>query len=149
MGNRPDIIIKTPRGRPIAVVEVTTVRGLGSNDAADWHQQRRNEQGLVDLVRFFLLVTREAIYLWDHDRQPVSIGQVNQEPTMLLDLPGFIAERIGPPIDHHIMLMALFQWLLGLAEHGANVDDPSELKLTESGFVSAIGEARFELEPAA
>jgi hypothetical protein len=144
MNTHSGIAIQSRDGRTIGVIEFKRNPGITAETAASIcaeHVGAGNLRG----VRFFLLVTPAAVFLWDLEgNKPAhEIAAYESAP------PKFLQERMTEPLDEHIMLLATYEWLVHLAYQEPDLGDPAEKALSEAGFIPALHDAQFRFEPAA
>src|SRR3972149_5184200 len=110
MTYRPDIIIEDDKGAPIALVEVRGARAMNADLAAEYFKRFR-DSGALKGVRFFLLVSRHGLYLWDQEGKRIPYDLANRE-AIAEALPAFLAKLAADSPDGYSLELAVMQWLL-------------------------------------
>jgi hypothetical protein len=134
---RPDILVRSPEGYPIAVVEVKNQQNL-SRDVAMKLRRNMVAHGLLPQVPFFLLASQDVGFLW---KEPKYVSY-DIPPTYEFPMDKVVARYLkrepGERLYGAELELVLLQWLIDLTQ-GAhkNVEEP-EKTLALSGFSESI-----------
>jgi hypothetical protein len=138
---RPDIIVQSPTGDPVAVVEVKNRQDLSRDIAVILHRTLLG-YGYPARVPYFLLLSQDNGFLW---HGPVAVGDDNA-PAEEFDMRPVIA-RYLPNLDPADRLrgaelsLIVRQWLNDLAAGRQNETQEPERTLARAGFLAAIRDA--------
>lgn len=148
MSGRPDILVKTRWGHPLALVEVKNLPRLSESNAVDLRDAL--VQHAADAVRYVMIVSQSAAYLWQlqHERSgaPVDYGQ----PQVLDMTPVFREYLTEAELSRHIrgaeLDLVLSHWLGDLARGRSDVLPRTREQGPLSNLVSDIRDAQIDLE---
>jgi hypothetical protein len=133
-----DILVRSPDGSNIAVVEVKNRKNL-SRDIATIVRRNMLEDGLSSQAPFFLLLSQDKGFLWNG----TATGNSDAPPSYEFPMENVIAryensangtERLG---EEYLELLVL-RWLLDLGNTPQKADGEPEKSLALSGFLQAI-----------
>jgi hypothetical protein len=133
-----DILVRSPDGSNIAVVEVKNRKNL-SRDIATIVRRNMLEDGLSSQAPFFLLLSQDKGFLWNG----AATGNSDAPPSYEFPMENVIAryensangtERLG---EEYLELLVL-RWLLDLGNMPQKADGEPEKSLAHSGFLQAI-----------
>ena len=140
---RPDILVQSPAGAPLAIVEIQNIRELTQEVASEiYHTRMGYGYGLQ--VPYFFLLTQDHGYLWATQAPladlPYEFPLRNVVARYLPNLrPG---ERLrGPELS-----LIMEQWLNDLALGWQTAEEEPELILARLGFLAAIDHATLRVE---
>lgn len=145
---RADVVIHSPDGEIVALVEVKNREGLTRNIATT---SRRNL--LVHGLRsqnapYFLLTSQETGYLWDQqmglhaEESPTT--SFSMRPVIERYVPWLMpGERLGEPQ----LQLIVVEWLSDLTEPSTILTGSPEEILEQSGFLARIRHANVRSEP--
>jgi len=149
MSRRADIFVKTPQGRPLALVEVKNLPGLSENNAVELRDALVLH--LDDLIRYVMVVSQSAGYLWQVQADETSSKLPHYGQTQELDMTPVLREYLSEAqLKRHLrgtdLDLVLSHWLGDLAR-GRTDTLPGT---TEQGplvqFVADIRGAQVNLE---
>jgi len=134
---RPDLLIRSSEGYPIAVVEVKNQLNL-SRDVATKFRRNMVAHGLLPQIPYFLLVSQDVGYLW---REPKYVNY-NTPPTYEFPMDKVVARYLkrdpGQRLYGAELELVVLQWLTDLTQATQkNVEEP-EITLSISGFIESI-----------
>jgi len=141
---RTDLAIIDRRGKPIAMVEVKNRRGTSRTWATGlWRNLLAHGQRFAPLP-FFLIVTRDRLYLWKHSAE----RPAPSPPDLELDLGPVLRpyfEKLGlesETISGMAFELLVGAWLSDLTRLEEPADGPQAL--AESGFLASIQNGRLD-----
>lgn len=152
MDIRADLALYDPGGRLVALAEVKNKRGTSTEWAAKTRRNLLALGGFGD-ADFFLLITRDRLYLWkDTGTDPVEIPPTHEVDAEATFAPYFERAGIDPGnVGGYAFELIVAAWLgdvmwsaLSTEGHGDDRD-----WLAQSGFRVAVEGGRIEYEAAA
>jgi hypothetical protein len=134
---RPDILIRSPEGYPIAVVEIYNRLNL-SRDIATKLRRNLIDYGMPLHVPYFLLLSQDVGFLWKEPNQE----DLNAPPAYEFPMNKVVARylRRGPNerlYGEELELLAL-QWLTDLSAGSQKAIEEPEKTLALAGFNDSI-----------
>lgn len=148
MSHRPDILVKTRSGHPFALVEVKNVQHLSTGMAAEIRDEL--VQHAAKEVRYVIVVSQSAAYLWQLQREPSS-AKIDYGRPQVLDMAPVFREYLSEAeLSRHFrgaeLDLVLSHWLGDLARGRTDVlpQTPEPGPLLD--FVSEIRGAQVNLE---
>lgn len=137
---RPDLVIKTSEGRPIAVVEVKSRTNFTTDVATE---MRRNmlARGLPPHIPYFLLLSQDKGYLWTNTKQ-----EDPDAPPMYEFPMDKIVERYSPKEPGQRLFASELEWLfllwlIHLSTKPEATNEEPEKTLERIGFNESIRDA--------
>ena len=149
---RADLALYDPGGRLVALAEIKNKRGTSREWAAKTRRNLLALGGFGDAV-FFLLVTRDRLYLWkDAGTDPVELSPTHEVDAEAIFAPYFDRAGIDSRnVGGHAFELIVATWLgdvmwsaVSTEEHGDDRD-----WLERSGFRAAVEGGRIEYDAAA
>jgi hypothetical protein len=142
---QPDLVIKDPDGRPIAVVEVKNRQDLSSDIAIE---MRRNmlRRGLPAQVPYFLLLSQDVGYLWRESRQDNPDAPPAYEFPMDKVVKRYSHREPGQRLYGTELELLVLQWLTNLSTKPQKMIEEPERTLELAGFNDSIKEAMVLIE---
>ena len=147
MDTRPDITVQNRDGQPVGMIDLERGARLTSRGVGQIYRSYLNA-GSLRGVRYFLVITPDRVCVWILNGKKHRDDRPNHM-AINTALPRFLKDRMGKPLDRHIMLLATYEWLIHLADYDPDPADPAELALANSGFIEVLKDAHFSFEPAA
>ena len=135
---RTDILVRSPDGQDIAVVEVKNRKNL-SRDIATIVRRNMLEYGLRSHAPYFLLLSQDTGFLWKGQ----ATENIDAPPSYEFPMEKVIA-RYSSGTDSKERLrgeyleLLFLQWLFELSNIPQRTDDEPEKSLALSGFLGAI-----------
>ena len=132
-----DILIKSPEGDPIAVVEVKNLRNLSRDEAI---QLRRNlaDYGVPIQVPFFMLLSQDIGFLWKDSKYE----NLDAPPMYTFPMDNVVARysdrKAGERLYEAEFEILALRWLNQLTIESQNSGEEPEKALASSGFYEAI-----------
>ena len=149
---RADLALYDPGGRLAALAEVKNKRGTSSEWAAKTRRNLLALGGFGD-AKFFLLVTRDRLYLWkDAGTDPVELPPTHEVEAEATFAPYF--ERAGIDsrnVGGHAFELIVATWLGDVMRPAAPTEGHTVDRdwLARSGFGTAVRGGRIEYDAAA
>jgi len=145
---RPDILIQSPQGRPIVVVEVKNRQNFSRNIAKEY---RRNllTHGMYPQGPYFLLVSQDVGFLWTNTKENIFDAEPSYEFPMKNVITRYLKREPGERLYKFELDAVVDQWLFDLtnATNGTqkNLEEP-EKTLDLAGFNQLIRGAKVVAE---
>ncbi len=134
---RADILVQSPDGRPIAVIEVKNRQHLSRDVAIDLHSIMAD--GLPHLIPYFLLISQDTGFLWNE----IGRKRLNTSPTLEFPM-NDVVRRYLPEVsmqerlrDTELELIVL-QWLIDLTGGIQEANQEPERSLALANFLNSI-----------
>lgn len=146
MSFKPDILIRSPEGIPIAIVEIKNLADIDTEAATDLRNDML-QYGLSPEIPYFLLISQEKGFLWKRD-QP---GALDTSPTVEFSMEEIIS-RYHPDVELRRRLreneleLLLLRWLNNLAWMSGDPKVQAEEELQRIGFIEDIRKSDIEIE---
>lgn len=138
MSYEPDILMQSPDGFPVAVVEVKNREQLTA-DIATWIRADHLSHGLSARVPFFLLVSQDIGYLWDQIASPRTDAPPSYEFSMRGVMERYFPESAqGERVGSAQLELIIFQWLRDILDGGSESLEGPEHAIARSGMLSAM-----------
>ena len=140
-----DILIQSPEGNPIAVVEVKNIPNLTRNEAI---QLRRNlaDYGVPFQMPFFLLLSQDIGFLWKDSKYENLDSQPTYEFPMDRVVARYSSREPGERMYEAEFVFLVLRWLNNLATKQQNIGEEPEKSLAILGFIEAVRGADVLLE---
>jgi len=136
-----DILLRTPGGDPIAVIEAKGAMNLTPELAVDI-RRRMLAHGLPAHVPYFLLLTQERGYLW----QDSALLRSDTPPTIEFPMTEVVTRYLpaapGARLHGVQLELLLVQWLTELVAQMPRSQGEPERTLGKTGFLEAIRDAQ-------
>ena len=137
---RPDILVKSTEGDPIAVIEVENLKDLTRGEAIELRHYLIKD-GLPSQVPYFLLVSQDVGYLWKGTQNEDLDAPPMYEFSMDEVVARYSNRTKGARLYGAELEVLLLQWLTNLAAKPPfNTEEP-ERTLAISGFIESISGA--------
>ncbi|HXL36123.1 MAG TPA: hypothetical protein VN954_02855 [Ktedonobacteraceae bacterium] len=134
---RPNILIQSSEGYPIAVVEVKNQQNL-SRDIATKFRRNMLAHGLLAQIPYFLLASQDVGYLWKEPKYVSYNTPPNYEFPMDKVVTRYLKREPGQRLYGAELELVVLQWLTDLTQGTQeNVEEP-EITLSISGFIESI-----------
>jgi hypothetical protein len=134
---RPDILIRSPQGYPIAVVEVRNRQNL-SRDVATQLRHNLIDYGLPSRVPYFMLLSQDVGYLWKEAKQE----NADVPPTYEFPMDNVVSRYWKSDSEKRLYAEALelliLQWLSDLTKGMQKDVEEPEKTLAIAGFNESI-----------
>lgn len=134
---RPNILIATPSGYPIAIVEVGNRQNLTAEVAIEL-RSNLIAHGLLPQIPYFLLVSQDTGFLW----RGTSESSPDAPPAYEFPMDKVVARYFRGAVNRRLLNMSLelivYQWLLDIAEGVQEPTEEPERALAAAGFIQAI-----------
>src|SRR5947209_667162 len=134
---RPDILIRSPQGYPIAVVEVKNQQNL-SRDVATKFRRNMVAHGLLSHVPYFLLTSQDVGFLWKEPKN----NNLDAPPTFEFPMDKVVTRYLkrepGQRLYGAELELLVLQWLTDLSKGTQKVVEEPEETLALSGFNDSI-----------
>ncbi len=142
--DRPDILVRTTAGAPLAVVEITNPVGLTVERATE-NRRAYVEHGITAVAPFFLLVSQDVGYLW---REPAAVDAPPDVTFPMDDLVRhyFPAGLPGARLLSRSVEAVVYQWFSDLAYLGRSDELKAERALERIGILSTIRRPDVEID---
>lgn len=143
---RPDIVIESPAGSPIAVVEIKNLPDFSRKEATEFRAVLL-EHGYRTDPPYFLLLSQERGFLWkkshpeDTTRFPLEFDMRSVVTRYFPELAP--DDRLREPE----LALIVLRWLWDLADMQLNTRDEPEHTLAATGFLRDIVDTEITLEP--
>ena len=134
---RPDLVIQSAEGNPIALVEVANPHYLSRDVATEIHRSIM-KRGLPRHVPYFLLLSQDKGYLWKDLNDENQDTPPNYEFSMNNVVSRYAAEKPNRRIYTEVLEFLVLQWLTTLADSEQNGGEEPENILSLSGFNDSI-----------
>lgn len=134
---RPDILIRSAEGNPIAVVEVKNQQNL-SRDVATKLRRNMVAHGLLPQIPYFLLTSQDVGYLWKEPKQVSLDAPPTYEFPMDKVVARYLKREPGQRLHGAELELVVLQWLTDLALGTQKVVEEPEKTLALSGFNESI-----------
>ncbi|MGH2558393.1 MAG: hypothetical protein ACRDJH_04950 [Thermomicrobiales bacterium] len=133
-----DVAVFYPGGAPIAFVEVKNAQIMSTAFAIDYRDRL-----LADLALpwspYFLIVSQELGYIWDHrpwgEVRPSSPVEFSMRPVVSRYMPRL---EDGAWLGGFSLNFIVIQWLDDLASQGVDLSSEPEATLERTGFIDEI-----------
>jgi hypothetical protein len=135
--NRPDILIKSSQGYPIAVVEVKNRQYL-SPDVAKELRRNMVARGVPSHVPYFLLLSQDVGFLWNATKQENPDTLPSYEFPMDKIVTRYLKESSEKRLYGEVFELLVLQWLNDLTMGAQKVVEEPEKTLALSGFNESI-----------
>jgi hypothetical protein len=142
-----DLVIKNPRGRPIAVIEVKNMQNL-SRDEAIAIRHDLFDYGFTSQVPYFLLLSQEVGFMWKESKQKNPDAPPTYEFPMDKVITRYLRRNPGRRLYGEELEILLFRWLISLVTETQEDTEEPEKTLARSGFSELIRGAEVLLEEA-
>ncbi len=138
---RTDILVRSPNGRDIALVEVKNRRNF-SPEIAGMVRQQMLEYAQFSQVPYFLLLSQDKGFLW---KEPIT-RSIDALPSYEFPMDSVVA-RYSHGTDNgngtdrlkeQYLELLFLQWLLDLSNNPQRIEDEPEKSLAHSGFLESI-----------
>lgn len=140
-----DILIQSPDGDTIAVVEVKNIKDLTLNDAIELRHNLAT-YGFSFQAPFFLLLSQDMGFLWID----LTYRNLDSPPAYVFPMDKAIARYSnkgpGERLYGEVLELIVYQWLLDLSYNPNNNTEEPERSLALSGFIKSIQGAKILLE---
>lgn len=143
--SQPDILIQSPQGNSIAVVEVKNRQNL-SRDIATAFRRNMLVHGLLSQTPYFLLASQDTGFLWKEAKEENLDSPPNYEFSMDKVVSRYIKQRPGERLYESVLDLVVFQWLLDLTMDTHKTLEEPERTLALAGFNEAIKGAKIITE---
>jgi hypothetical protein len=134
---RPDILIKSPQGFPIAVVEVKNQQNL-SRDVATKLRRDMVAHGFLPQIPYFLLTSQDVGFLWKEPKHVSFDAPPTYEFPMDKVVARYLKREPGQRLYGAELELVVLQWLTDLALGTQKVVEEPEKTLALSGFNESI-----------
>lgn len=133
----PDLLIKDPDGKPVAVIEVKSRESLPASLAMEIRRQML-EHGLSERIPYFLLLSQDDGYLWKGSKYP----DPDTPPVYHFPMKSVINRYSSKSPDQRLyeteLELLVLHWLANvIAKHQEMTEEP-EKTLVHSGFSDSI-----------
>ena len=134
---RPDILVQSPEGDPIAVIEVENLKDLTRGEAIEL---RHNliEYGLPSRVPYFLLVSQDVGFIWKGTQNEDLDAPPMYEFPMDEVVARYSNRTLGERLYGAELEILVLQWLTNLAAKPQTNTEEPEKTLAISGFNESI-----------
>ncbi|WP_309895305.1 hypothetical protein [Archangium sp.] len=136
-----DILLRTPDGEPIAVIEAKGAMRLTPEIAVDI-RRRLLTHGLPAHIPYFLLLSQERGYLWQDSSQLRSDTPPTAEFAMSEVVTRYLPAASGARLHGVQLELLLMQWLTELVAGVPRSPGEPEGTLSKTGFLEAIRDAQ-------
>ncbi|MGB8348421.1 MAG: hypothetical protein WCD86_26305 [Ktedonobacteraceae bacterium] len=134
---QPEILIQSPQGKPIAVVEVRN-RQHFSLDIAREYRRNLLRHGLYPHGPYFLLASQDKGYLWTDAKENV----IEAEPSYEFPMENVVARYMktfpGERLYGSVFELVVLQWLYDLSAGTSTSLEEPEKTLERAGFSRLI-----------
>jgi hypothetical protein len=134
---KPDILIRSPEGYPIAVVEVKNRQNL-SRDVATELRRNMVVHGLLPRVPYFLLTSQDVGFLWKGAKEE----NLDAPPTYEFPMEKVVARYLKREPEHRlygaVLELLVLQWLNDLTRGAHKTTEEPEKTLALAGFNESI-----------
>lgn len=134
---RPDLLIRSFDGRPIAIVEVQSRQNL-SRDVAIEIRRTMLERGLPNQIPYFLLLSQDAGYLWKGLNQNDPEAPPTYEFPMDNVVTHYSNREPGQRLYKTELEYSILHWLTNLSTKTQEASEEPEKTLALAGFNDAI-----------
>lgn len=134
---RPDILIRSPEGSPIAVVEVKNIQNLSLKEVIDLRHSIALS-GVAAQAPYFLLLSQDVGYLWKKTKHE----SLNEPPTAQFPMDKVVtrysSNHSNRRLYNEVLEILVLQWLTNLSENPQQTTEEPERTLALSGFNESI-----------
>lgn len=134
--SRPDILVQSPNGLPIAVVEIKNIMNL-SRDIATEMRHNIVARGVPSQVPYFLLVSQDVGFLWKGQREGLDVPPDYMFPMSTI-VTRYLKRKSDERIYREVFELLVLQWLSDLAAGRSTASDEPEKTLALAGFYDDI-----------
>ena len=138
---RPDILIQSPQGKPIAVVEVKN-RQHFSRDIAQEYRRNLLKHGLYPQGPYFLLTSQDKGYLWTGAKENVIEAEPSYDFPMDNIVSRYMKTAPGERLYGSVFELVVLQWLADLSRGALTALEEPEKTLELAGFNKSIEGAK-------
>lgn len=144
---RPDILIRSAEGNPIAVVEVKNLQNLTREEAIEL---RGNlvAYGIPTNVSYFLLLSQDVGFLWVEPKNARLDAPPDYEFPMDKVVARYSNANSQKRLYEGVLVYIILEWLTDLANNSQGLSEEPEKILAISGFTKSIKGAMILLEEA-
>ncbi len=135
--SRPDILIQSPEGYPIAVVEVKNQQNL-TRDIATKLRRNMVAHGLLPQIPYFLLASQDVGFLWKEPKFVSYDTPPTYEFPMDKVINRYIKREPGQRLYGAELELIVLQWLTDLTQETQKNTEEPEKTLALSGFSKSI-----------
>ena len=143
--SQPDILIQSPQGNSIAVVEVKNRQNL-SRDVATAFRRNMLAHGLLSQTPYFLLTSQDIGFLWKEAKEENFDALPDYEFSMDKVVSRYIKQKSGERLYEPVLDLVVFQWLLDLTMGTQKSLEEPERTLALAGFNESIKGAKIITE---
>lgn len=130
---QPEILIQSPQGKPIAVVEVRN-RQHFSLDIAREYRRNLLTHGLYPHGPYFLLASQDKGYLWTDAKENVIEAEPSYEFPMENVVARYMKTSPGERLYGSVFELVVLQWLYDLSAGTSTSLEEPEKTLERAGF---------------
>lgn len=130
---QPEILIQSPQGKPIAVVEVRN-RQHFSRDIAREYRRNLLAHGLYPHGPYFLLTSQDTGYLWTDTKENVVEAEPSYEFPMDNIVTRYMKTTPGERLYGSVFKLVVLQWLYDLSAGTSTAFEEPEKTLERAGF---------------
>jgi len=142
-----DLVIRSSKGRPIAVIEVKNIQNL-SRDEATAIRQDLFDYGFTSQVPYFLLISQEVGFMWEESKLKNPEAPPTYEFPMDKVVTRYLRRNPGRRLYGEELEILLLRWLINLTTEMQQATEEPEKTLSRSGFNESIKGAEVLLEEA-
>lgn len=142
---RPDILIQSPQGRPIAVVEVKNRQNF-SRDIAKEYRRNLLTHGMYPQGPYFLLVSQDVGFLWTNTKENILDAEPSYEFPMKNVVARYLKREPGERLYKFELDLVVDQWLFDLTNGTQKTLEEPEKTLELAGFNQLIRGAKVVAE---
>lgn len=143
--SRPDILIQSPQGNSIAVVEVKNRQNL-SRDVATAFRRNMLVHGLLSQTPYFLLTSQDIGFLWKGAKEENLDAPPNYEFSMDNVVSRYVKRKPGERLHGPVLDLIMSQWLFDLTMGTQKSFEEPERTLALAGFNESIKGAKIITE---
>lgn len=134
---QPDILIQSPDGHPIAVVEVKNIQNLSRDEATELRGNLVS-YGVPSRAPYFLLLSQDVGYLWKDTKQDNLFTPPAYEFPMDGVVSRFSQRKPGQRLYATELELLILQWLTNLSTKPQKNTEEPERTLAHAGFNDSI-----------
>jgi hypothetical protein len=134
---RPDILIQSPQGRPIAVVEVKNRQNF-SRDIAKEYRRNLLTHGMYPQGPFFLFTSQDVGFIWTESKENILDAEPSYEFPMDNVLIRYMRRKPEERLYGFQLKTLIHQWLDDLTQGQQKAIEEPEKTLALAGFNESI-----------
>lgn len=134
---RPDFLIRSPQGYPIAVVEVQNLQDLTRDEATELRRSLI-AYGVPSQIPYFLLLSQDIGFLWKESKQESPDAPPTYEFPMDTIVTRYLQRDSKRRLYQSVLALVVRQWLNDLTMGSQEATEEPEKTLALAGFNESI-----------